>query len=98
MEKTVENVKEILKKYPETRSSDFLLIIYYIRHYCPDLSRYIGFIPSDIIQKYEGIFEKIRRTRQKIQEQGFYLPDPSVIERRKKLSKKYRKMMPKIEI
>lgn len=89
----MERVRFLMEKYPETRNSDLYLIILYLRRYT-ELGRYIKYIPFDIIKKYDGITWSIRRIRQKIQETGELLPtDPEVLRRRKRLAKKYRKLM-----
>ena len=95
--KTVkERVEWILQKYPNARNSDLYLTIIYLRKFT-ELGKYIKFIPYEVIKKYDGIFETIRRTRQKIQEEGKYLPtDPNVLRKRRKLAEKFRKVMPKL--
>jgi hypothetical protein len=88
---TRERVEFILKKHPNARNSDFYLVILYIRYFVPELAKYIDYIPYEIIRKYDGLFETIRRTRQKIQEEGKYLPtDPEVLKKRRRLAEKYR--------
>ena len=95
--KTVkERVEWILQKYPNARNSDLYLTIIYLRKFT-ELGKYIKFIPYEVIRKYDGIFETIRRTRQKIQEEGKYLPtDPSVLRRRRKLAMKLRRVLPRL--
>ena len=94
---TIDRVRWILANYPNARNSDFYLIILYIRKFVPELARYISYIPYDVVKKYDGIFESIRRARQKIQEQGEYLPtDPAVLKRRRKLARLYRKVIPSL--
>jgi len=93
---TKERVEHILAKYPNARNSDLYLTILYLRMYT-ELGKYIKYIPYEIIRKYDGIFETIRRTRQKIQEEGRFLPtDPEVIRKRKRLAEKFRRMVNKI--
>jgi len=90
---TKERVEWLLYKYPNARNSDFYLTILYLRRFT-DLGKYIKYIPYNVIKRYEGIFETIRRTRQKIQEEGKYLPtDEEVLRRRRKLAKKYRRLI-----
>ena len=87
-----ERVEYILEKYPNARNSDLYLTILYLRKFT-ELGRYIKYIPYEVIKKYDGIFETIRRTRQKIQEEGKYLPtDPNVLRKRRKLAEKFRKV------
>jgi len=91
-----DRVEYLLARYPDARNSDLYLTILYLRKFA-ELGKYIRYIPYNVIKKYEGIFETIRRTRQKIQEQGKYLPtDPEVLKRRKKLAEKYKKIINKI--
>jgi ribosomal protein S17E len=96
--KTVkERVEYLLAKYPDARNSDFYLTILYIRHFVPELAQYIKYIPYNIIKKYDGLFESIRRARQKIQEEGRYLPtDPEVLRKRRRLAEKYRRVIPRL--
>ena len=91
-----DRVRWLLVKYPNSRNSDLYLTILYLRHFT-DLGKYIKHIPYALIKKYDGIFESIRRTRQKIQEKGILLPtDPKVLKRRRKLAKMYRKVIPQL--
>ena len=84
-------VEYVLDKYPNSRNSDLYLTILALR-YCTPLGKYIGVIPFDLIKEFDGILEAIRRTRQKLNEQGLYLPtDPAVAERRVKKSKKIKR-------
>ena len=92
-----ERVEYLLEKYPNARNSDFYLIILYIRKFVPELAKYIRYIPYNVIKKYDGLFESIRRTRQKIQEEGKYLPtDPEVLKRRRRLAEKFKKVIPRL--
>ena len=94
--KTVkERVEYLLKMYPNSRNSDFYLIILYIRKFVPELASFFKYIPYDIIKKYDGLFESLRRCRQKIQEDGRFLPtDPEILKKRRKLAEKFRKILP----
>ncbi|MEM3948246.1 MAG: hypothetical protein QXM76_01460 [Zestosphaera sp.] len=88
-----ERVEYILEHYPETRNSDFLLIIVYLRLFTP-LGKFIKYIPYRLIKRFEGLFETIRRCRQLIQAEGRYLPtDPEVLEARKKKERRLRKLL-----
>jgi len=95
--KTVkERVEWILANYPEARNDDFYLYLLYIRCFEPKLSGYIKFIPFNLV-KSATRFETIRRCRQKLQEQGLYLPtDPKVLRKRRKLAEIYRRVMPSL--
>ena len=95
--KTVkERVEWLLANYPEARNDDFYLYILYVRHFEPELSQYIDYIPFELIKKSTR-FETIRRCRQKIQEEGRYLPtDPKVLRKRRKLAEAYRQVIPKL--
>ena len=84
--KTVkERVEYLLRKYPGARNCDLYLIVLYIRHFIPELAKYISYIPYEVIKKYDGIYESIRRTRQYLQNTlGKYPPtDPEVIRKRR---------------
>jgi len=86
-----ERVEYILEKHPNARNSDLYLIILYLRYFT-ELGKYIKYIPYEVIKQYDGITETIRRMRQKIQEEGRYLPtDPKVLKRRRKLYELYRR-------
>jgi len=95
--KTVkERVEYILRKYPNARNSDLYLTIIYLRKFT-ELGKYIKYIPYEVIKKYDGIFESIRRSRQKLQEEGKYPPtDPEVLRRRRRLAEKFRRVMPRL--
>jgi len=92
--KTVrERVRYLLEEYPETRNSDLLLTILYLREFT-DLRKFVKPIPYTLIKKHEEIIESVRRARQLIQAGGEYLPtDPEVLERRKKKERKLRKLL-----
>ena len=95
--KTVkERVEYILENYPEARNDDFYLYILYVRLFEPELSQYIDYIPYNIIKRSTR-FESVRRARQKIQEEGRYLPtDPKILRKRGRLAEAYRKVMPSL--
>ena len=95
--KTVkERVEWILANHPEARNDDFYLYILYVRTFEPELSKYIDYIPFEIIKRSTR-FETIRRCRQKIQEEGRYLPtDPKVLKKRRKLAEAYRRVIPQL--
>jgi len=79
-------VERILKNYPETRGSDKLLQIKYLNQY-----QNTNFSQEQIQALLKApSLESIRRSRQKIQEAGKYLPSSDVILRRRKLEDKYR--------
>lgn len=92
-----ERVLYILDKYPETRNNDLYLWLIYVRLFEPELSKYIKFIPYDVLKKAVA-FETIRRVRQKIQnELGLYPPtDPKVIKRRRRKEEAMRKVIHKV--
>jgi hypothetical protein len=84
-------VEHVLDKYPNSRNSDLYLTILALR-YCTPLGRYINVVPYELIREYDGILEAIRRTRQKLNEMGLYLPtDPAVLEKRIKKSRKMKR-------
>jgi len=91
-----ERVEYLLERYPNARNSDLYLTILYLRKFT-ELGKYIKYIPYEVIKKYDGIFESIRRSRQKIQEEGRFLPtDPDVLKRRRRLAEKFRKVIPRL--
>ena len=61
-----ERVEYILARYPETRNDDMYLWLIYVRLFEPELSKYIDYIPYDVLKRATK-FETIRRARQKIQ-------------------------------
>jgi len=84
-------VEYMLDKYPGARNSDLYLTILVLR-YCTRLGKYIDMIPFELVREYDGILEAIRRTRQKLNEQGLYLPtDPEVFEKRVLKARKMRR-------
>ena len=91
-----ERVEYLLERYPEARNDDFYLYLLYVRLFEPKLSGYIKFIPFNLV-KSATRFETIRRCRQKLQEQGLYLPtDPKVLRKRRKLAEAYRRVIPQL--
>ena len=79
---TTEEVDYILSKYPESRNNDFVLQWYWLKEIeglnMPDL-------PWHKFQHLGGKLGTIRRTRQKIQSTGKYLPsDKKVLDKRKR--------------
>lgn len=94
--KTVKDrVKYILKHYPETRNDDMYLWLIYVRLFDKELSKYIKFIPYEVLKRATK-FETIRRVRQKIQnEEGLYPPtNPKVRARRRRKQELWRRAMP----
>jgi hypothetical protein len=88
-------VSDILERFPYARNSDLYLTILVLRYYTK-LGKYISLIPIELIKEYDGILEAVRRTRQRLNEKGMYLPtDPSVIERRMRKARKMRKALGK---
>ena len=88
-------VSDILERFPYARNSDLYLTILVLRYYTK-LGKYISLIPIELIKEYDGILEAIRRTRQRLNEKGMFLPtDPSVTERRMRKARKMRKALGK---
>jgi len=85
-------VADILREHPEARNSDLYLTILYLRKHT-ELGKYIKYIPYDVIKKYDGLLESIRRSRQYIQNTlGLYPPtDPEVIRKRRLKEKRIKK-------
>jgi len=92
-----ERVEYILKNYPETRNDDMYLWLIYVRLFDPELSKYIKFIPYNILKKAPKL-ETIVRVRRKIQnEEHKYLPtDPKVLKRRRLLAETWRKAIVRV--
>ncbi|MEM0038664.1 MAG: hypothetical protein QXX81_05380 [Zestosphaera sp.] len=92
--KTVkERVTYLLRKYPETRNSDLLLIVLYLREFT-ELGEFIKYIPHQLLRKHEGVTESVRRARQQIQAGGQYLPtDPGVLEARRRKERRLRRLL-----
>ena len=79
-------VEWILEKYPSARNSDTLLQFIYMRVF---EGIDIPYVEWEKISKLS--LETVRRMRQKLQEEGKYLPtNPEVLKRRKRLAEKYR--------
>jgi hypothetical protein len=88
-------VSDILERFPYARNSDLYLTILVLRYYTK-LGKYISLIPIEMIKEYDGILEAIRRTRQRLNEKGMYLPtDPSILDRRMRKARKMRKALGK---
>jgi len=79
-----ERVKAILRDYPYARQDDTFLWLMYVRIHVPELSKYIKYIPPDVLKKAPK-FETITRARRFIQnEEGLYLPPENVRRRRRR--------------
>jgi len=80
-------VEYLLRRYPDTRNNDTYLEWLYMRkfHRLP--------LPFLTMRQLASInLEGVRRARQKLQEEGRYLPtNPEVMRRRRKLREAYRK-------
>lgn len=90
-----DQVKYLLKTYPETRSNDLSLQLAWL-HIFGKIK--LPKIQQQIICKFSGALESVRRTRQKIQnDEGLYLPlDPKIREMRRRRSQAYRKAITKV--
>jgi len=81
-----ENVRKILIEYPETRGNDNLLIFRYFERHADEViknfAKYILYHYPDNVKKLTS-FESIRRVRQKIQEEGAFLPSEEVVTARR---------------
>lgn len=82
MDKTIGQVFFILKEYPDTRGCDGLLICYWLQ-----LFRGIGTFQGlfALARENEFNFETVRRSRQKIQAAGYFLPDDETVLKRRRL-------------
>lgn len=86
-----DQVLSILDRYPNTRNNDFYLILIWLKEFggIPNFP----FVPWQTIQRLSGKESTVRRIRQKIQNEcGLFLPtDPSIIERRRRREKIFRR-------
>jgi len=85
LESTKERVLYILEHYPEARNDDLYLWLIYVRLFSPELSKYISYIPYEVLKKAPK-FETIRRVRQHIQNTlGLYPPTREEVMRRRRI-------------
>lgn len=78
----------------DPRNNDAYLVILYLRNNEPDVLRFRcpncnqvhqGWIDWEAIERISGLFEDIRRARQKLNETGLYLPTlPEVLAKRRR--------------
>jgi len=77
-----EKVEKILEMYPESRNDDRYLWLLLIREFYPCGSKYISFIPYDVLKKLPT-FESVTRLRREIQnDEGRFPPNEAVRKRR----------------
>ena len=90
-----QQVEYLLKTYPQARNHDFLLTFLWLRIFA---KVNIPQIHWEVICQFSGALESVRRVRQKIQnEEHHFLPtDPTVLEKRSRRSKAYRKAVIKV--
>ena len=87
LKKTRERVSYILDKFPHTRNCDLHLISKYMKEFHA-INRLDEWAARATEVKVS--FESIRRVRQKLNEQGLYLPtDPEILEQRGRLTKNF---------
>ena len=93
-----DRVAYILETYLQARNSDFYLIVCYIREFVPELSKFIQYIPYEVIKKHDGLFESITRARRYIQNSlGLFPPtDPEIIKKRRRREKIMTKVMSEV--
>jgi hypothetical protein len=85
-----EQVREILKRFPEARNNDFYLQWLWLKYYA-GISVALPFLPIEDIKKVGGHLETVRRTRQEIQnDEGQYEADDDVKRARRKKQKEVR--------
>lgn len=90
-----DQVTYLLQKYPDARNHDFLLEWLWLQIF----GRFrIPRIHWEVICKFSGALESVRRARQKLQnEEHRFLPtDPKIREIRRRRSKAYRKTIKKV--
>jgi hypothetical protein len=77
----------LLEQYPETRGNDTLLIYHWLETFkgVDSLKDLFQLAVTNSVS-----FESVRRSRQKIQHLGFFLPDDPVILKRRKLEQIHR--------
>ena len=84
------NIVETFRKYPKTKNNDNILVLTLI------VELGFGKIKKDKIEidlkKFESFpsFEGITRVRRKLNEEGLYLPEEEVIEKRKQKQSIYK--------
>ena len=90
-----DQVNYLLQKYPDARSHDFLLQWLWLQIFGKFK---IPQIHWEVICKFSGALEGVRRARQKIQnEEGRLLPlDPKIREMRRRRSEAYRKAVKRV--
>jgi len=92
--KTIQGqVAYILSNYPKAREDDQYLYIVLLRIFYPHIAAYLKYIPINILMQMPP-FETVTRCRRKLWEKGLYLPSDSVLRRRRKREKAFRKIMP----
>lgn len=90
-----DQVAYLLEKYPQARNHDFLLTFLWLRIFG---NFKIPQVQWEVICKFSGALEGVRRTRQKLQnEQNLFLPtDKRIREARQRRSRAYKKAVVKV--
>lgn len=82
LKKVKERVRYILEKYPPTRGNDMILLWRYYREYESDKLNLSFRKFKDMLRATS--METIRRSRQKIQEGGEFLPTEKTVRKRRR--------------
>jgi len=90
-----DQVAYLLEKYPDARNHDFLLTFLWLRIFG---NFKIPQVQWEIICKFSGALEGVRRTRQKIQNEQHRFPptDKRIREARRRRSEAYRKAVKRV--
>jgi hypothetical protein len=80
-------VMHLLENYPESRGNDGILLCLWLQTF-KNIGTLRGLI--DLANNNEFNFETIRRSRQRIQSSGLYLPAEDIIIKRRKLESVWR--------
>lgn len=83
--KIVDNVRELLSKYPQTRGNDKLLIVAYWRHFDG-----LHILDMEFVNKATPS-ESITRARRLIQSNGEFLADEETVKSRRKRESNFKK-------
>jgi hypothetical protein len=85
LKKTKDKVAQILEKYPATKGDDRLLQFYFYKEFEPDKVK-LSFKKFKMLMLMTSP-ETIRRVRQKLNEEGKFLPtDKTILKRRRRES------------
>jgi hypothetical protein len=90
LDNTQGQVMHLLENYPETRGNDGMLLCLWLQVF-KKVGTLRGLIELANDNKFN--FETIRRSRQRIQSSGLFLPDDDIVIKRRKLENVWRAVM-----